>query len=109
MPPSSPPLSRNRPSRDKALALRWEGQVSARDPDASFIKKHGKTCFGDKAHLSVDEGSGIIRQAEMSSADSAQALACRWHDSQMEEDLIQGDEKAFTPTRPMTAPPCARP
>ena len=86
-----------------------EGQVSTRDPDAGFTKKHGKTYFGYKAHLSVDEGSGIIRQAEMSSADSAQALACRWHDSQKGEDLIQGDEKAFTPTRPMTAPPCARP
>ena len=64
-----------------------EGQVSTRDPDASFTKKHGKTWFGYKAHLSVDEGSGIIRQAEMSSADL--------HDSQKGEDLIQGDEKAF--------------
>ena len=64
-----------------------EGQVSERDPDAGFTIKHGKTYFGYKAHLSVDEESGIVRQAEMSSADL--------HDSQKGEDLIQGDEKAY--------------
>ena len=64
-----------------------EGQVSTRDPDASYTKKRGKAFFGYKAHLSVDEGSGLIRQAEMSSADL--------HDSQKGADLIQGDEKAY--------------
>lgn len=64
-----------------------EGQVSTRDPDASFTKKHGQTYFGYKAHLSVDEGSGLIRQAVMSGADL--------HDSQKGEALIQGDEKAY--------------
>ena len=64
-----------------------EGQVSTRDPDASYTKKHDKSFFGYKAHLSVDEGSGIVRQAQMSSADL--------HDSQKGEALIQGDEKAF--------------
>jgi IS5 family transposase len=63
-----------------------EGQVNERDPDAAFTKKNGKSYFGYKA-LAVDEESGLVRQAEMSSADL--------HDSQKGEKLIQGDEKAF--------------
>ena len=46
-----------------------EGQVNLRDPDASFTIKNKKTYFGYKAHLAVDEGSELVRQAEMSSAD----------------------------------------
>jgi transposase, IS5 family len=63
-----------------------EGQVSKRDPDASFTKKNGETYFGDKAHLAVDQDSQLIRQAEMTSADL--------HDSQRGEAMIQGDEEA---------------
>jgi transposase, IS5 family len=62
-----------------------EGQVNVRDPDASFTIKN-ETYFGYKAHLAVDEESGIARQAEMTSADL--------HDSQRAVALIQGDEKA---------------
>jgi IS5 family transposase len=64
-----------------------EGQVSERDPDAAFTKKNGKSYFGYKAHLAVDEESGLVRKAEMSSADL--------HDSRKGEALIQGDEKAY--------------
>ncbi|WP_245278278.1 IS5 family transposase [Methylosinus sp. PW1] len=64
-----------------------EGQVNPRDPDASFTKKNGETYFGYKAHLAVDEESGIVRQAEMTSADL--------HDSQRGEAMIQGDEEAY--------------
>lgn len=64
-----------------------EGQVNARDPDASFTIKNGETYFGYKAHLAVDEGSGVVRQAEMTSADL--------HDSQRGEAMIQGDEAAY--------------
>ncbi|MFY9628768.1 MAG: IS5 family transposase [Methylocystis sp.] len=64
-----------------------EGQVNPRDPDASFTKKNGETYFGYKAHLAVDEESGIVRQAEMTSADL--------HDSQRGEAMIQGDEQAY--------------
>jgi IS5 family transposase len=64
-----------------------DGQVNPRDPDASFTVKKGETHFGYKAHLAVDEESGVVRQAEMSSADL--------HDSQRGEALIQGDEKAY--------------
>ena len=64
-----------------------DGQVNPRDPDASFTVKNDETFFGYKAHLAVDEESGVVRQAEMTSADL--------HDSQRGEALIQGDEKAY--------------
>jgi IS5 family transposase len=60
--------------------------VNPRDPDASFTVKNGETHFGYKAHLAVDEESGVVRQPEMTSADL--------HDSQRGEAMIQGDEKA---------------
>ena len=63
-----------------------EGQVNPRDPDASFTVKNDKTYFGYKAHLAVDEGSDLIRRAEIRSADL--------HDGQTGGALIQGDEKA---------------
>ena len=62
------------------------GEVSAVDPDAGFTKKNGKTFFGYKAHAGVDEGSGLIRQALMTTASI--------HDSQAGDALIQGDESA---------------
>lgn len=64
-----------------------EGQVNDRDPDASFTIKNGETYFGYKAHLAVDEESGIVRRAETSSADL--------RDSQRGEAPIRGDEKAY--------------
>ena len=64
-----------------------DGQVNPRDPDASFTVKNGEMHFGYKAHLAVDEESGVVRQAEMTSADL--------HDSQRGEAMIQGDEKAY--------------
>ena len=57
--------------------------VSERDPDASFTVKNDETSFGYKAHLAVDEESGLVRQAEITSADL--------HDSQRGEAMIQGD------------------
>jgi transposase, IS5 family len=63
------------------------GGVNERDPDARFVVQRGKTYFGYKAHLAVDEGSGLVRQAEMTSANV--------HDGRMAEALIQGDEQGF--------------
>jgi transposase, IS5 family len=62
------------------------GEVSARDPQAGWTKKNGKSRFGYKAHAAVDEGSGIVRQAVMTPADV--------HDSIPADDLVQGDEQA---------------
>lgn len=63
-----------------------EGTVSERDPDAGWTKKNGKSHFGYKAHMAVDEGSGLIRQAILTGADL--------HDSQPASTLVQGDEEA---------------
>jgi len=63
------------------------GGVNPRDPDARFTRKRDKTYFGYKAHLAVDEESGLVRQAEMTSANV--------HDSRLAETLIQGDERGF--------------
>jgi transposase, IS5 family len=63
------------------------GGVNPRDPDARFTRKRDKTYFGYKAHLAVDEESGLVRQAEMTSANV--------HDSRLGETLIQGDEQGY--------------
>ena len=52
-----------------------EGVVSERDPDASFTMKNGETHFGYKAHLTVDEESGLVRQAEIWQAAAIAARA----------------------------------
>jgi IS5 family transposase len=69
-------------------------EVSARDPDAGFTKKNGKTSFGYKAHIATDEGSDLIRRAVMTTA--------QLHDGQACDVLIQGDEAAVfaDPPRP---------
>jgi len=70
--------ARARPPRHK------EGEVSAVDPDAGFTKKHGRTYFGYKLHVGVDEGSELIRALETSSADL--------HDGEAFGALVTGDE-----------------
>lgn len=62
------------------------GEVSERDPEAGWTKKNGKSHFGYKAHIAVDEGSEIIREAILTAAGL--------HDSQPAASLIQGDEQA---------------
>jgi IS5 family transposase len=63
------------------------GGVNPRDPDARVTMKRKTAHFGYKAHLAVDEGSGLVRQAEMTSANV--------HDSRLAETLIQGDEQGY--------------
>ena len=62
------------------------GEVSDCDPQAGWTRKNGKSRFGYKAHGAVDEGSGIIRAATLTSADV--------HDSIPADNLVQGDEGA---------------
>jgi transposase, IS5 family len=64
-----------------------DGGLSPRDPDARVTMKRKKVHFGSKAHLAVDEGSGLVRQAEMTSANG--------HDFCLAEALIQGDERGY--------------
>jgi IS5 family transposase len=67
--------------------LPYGGGVNSRDPDARVTMKRKKVHFGFKAHLAVDEESGLVRQAEMTSANV--------HDSCLAEALIQGDEQGY--------------
>ena len=62
------------------------GARSKVDPDADWTRKEGRSYFGYKAHIAVDEGSGLIRRAELTSA--------RISDSEKAEELVCGDERA---------------
>ena len=56
------------------------------DPDARFAKRQGKSgsTFGYKAHMGVDEGSGLIRAVLTTPANV--------NDTTPADDLIRGDE-----------------
>jgi IS5 family transposase len=62
------------------------GAGVAREPDANWTKKNGKSYFGYKLHVSMDQGSGLVRRAVMTPAKTS--------DIEMAEALICGDEKA---------------
>ena len=64
------------------------GDRPSRDPDAGFARRQGKagSTFGYKAHVGVDEGSGIIRSVTTTGANV--------NDTTPADALILGDEKA---------------
>lgn len=62
------------------------GTLSDADPDARWTVKRGRSTFGYKAHVAVDEGSGLIRRSVMTPANV--------HDSVPADGLILGDEAA---------------
>ena len=62
------------------------GRRSGQDPDADWTRKYGRSYFGYKVHLGVDEGSGLIRQAVLTSA--------KVSDSEIADSLVAGDERA---------------
>ena len=59
---------------------------TSHDPDARFTKRQGKSgwTFGYKAHVGVDEGSGLIRAVLTTPANV--------NDTTPADDLIRGDE-----------------
>jgi transposase, IS5 family len=65
-----------------------KGDNAPVDPDAAFAKRSGKPGFtyGYKAHVGVDEGSGLIRSVITTPANV--------NDTTPADDLIRGDEKA---------------
>jgi IS5 family transposase len=70
-------------------AVRPSGSAEApSDPDAAFAKRSGKpgSTFGFKAHIAVDQGSGLVRGARLTPANVSETV--------MADGLIQGDEKA---------------
>ena len=62
------------------------GAGVAREPQANWTKKNGKSYFGYKLHIGMDQGSGLVRSAVMTPAKTA--------DIEVAEQLILGDEKA---------------
>lgn len=61
---------------------------SAHDPDANWTR-HGagrRLFFGYKAHIALDQGSGLIRARKLTGA--------KTYESEVADDLVLGDEKA---------------
>jgi IS5 family transposase len=64
------------------------GKSEAQDPDARFVMKKGhyRSFYGYKAHVAVDQGSGLVRKVITTPANV--------HDTHPADDLVCGDEKA---------------
>jgi IS5 family transposase len=62
------------------------GAVNAQEPDAGWTGRGGKTFLGYKAHVGVDQGSGLVRRLIVTSA--------RIYESEVADGLICGDERA---------------
>ena len=62
------------------------GTRSAIDPDASWTRKGGQSYFGYKAHIGMDGGSGLIREAVLTPANV--------NDTEVADELVSGDEEA---------------
>lgn len=56
------------------------------DPDANWTRQYGRNQFGYKAHVGVDQDSGIIRRAELTPA--------KTYESEVADELVCGDESA---------------
>jgi len=56
------------------------------DPDAGWTRRGRRLFFGYKAHIGVDQGSGLIRRAALTGAEV--------NDTVMGDALIVGDERA---------------
>jgi transposase, IS5 family len=62
------------------------GAVNAQEPDAGWTGRGGKTVLGYKAHVGVDQSSGLVRRVVVTSA--------RVYESEVADHLICGDERA---------------
>ena len=60
--------------------------AEASDPDARFTRREGRVVYGYKAHVGVDEGSGLIRRVRTTPANV--------NDTVPADELICGDEAA---------------
>lgn len=56
------------------------------DKDAAFTRKGGRSWFGYKGHVGMDEGSGLIRSQTLTPASK--------NDTEPADGLIMGDERA---------------
>ena len=67
---------------------RFGREAEANDPDAAFARRQGKpgSTYGYKAHVGVDQGSGLVRAVMTTPANI--------NDTTPADDLIRGDEAA---------------
>jgi IS5 family transposase len=72
---------------EAAAGRRRRGEATA-DPDAAWAKRSGKpgSTYGYKAHVGVDQGSGLIRSVVTTPANV--------NDTTPADDLIRGDERS---------------
>lgn len=63
-----------------------DGRPVTVEREAGFAKRRGKAFFGFKAHLAVDQGSGLIRRARLTAANV--------NETTVGDDLVMGDEAA---------------
>lgn len=72
----------------ETTAARPGGSETTSDPDARYTRRQGKgrSSFGYKAHVGVDQGSGLIRSVVTTSANI--------NDTVPADELIRGDERA---------------
>jgi transposase, IS5 family len=63
-------------------------KAKAQDPEARFVRKagHARSFYGYKAHVAVDQGSGVVRKVITTPANV--------HDTHPADALVCGDEKA---------------
>jgi IS5 family transposase len=62
------------------------GEQSEVDGEAGWTKKQGTYTYGYKAHVGVDQGSGVIVKQKLTSAS--------FHDSQVIHHVVSGEEEA---------------
>jgi len=62
------------------------GEQSEADPEAGWTKKNDEYTYGYKAHIGVDEESGLVVAAQTTSAE--------FHDSQVIHHVVTGEEEA---------------
>ena len=88
-PGTPPPKAGPRRKRPAKTADRPPSKLvsSPTDPEASWARKGHTLYFGYKAHVAVDQGSGIIRRCLVTTASVA--------DTTMGDALVMGDEGAL--------------
>jgi len=90
------PVPKQRNSRDDNAKIKegetpegWENQPAKRsqkDTDARWTKKHGKSHYGYKNHVSVDRRHKLVRRYQVTDA--------AVHDSQVVDDILDPDNTA---------------
>jgi IS5 family transposase len=84
------------------LDARDQESRSPHDPDANWTRegKARRLFFGYKAHIGVDQGSGLIRSRALTGA--------KTYESEVADALVMGDERAVYLTKPMRNTPGAQ-